>query len=193
MSGRKLTMGYPSARELVMTYGWNTTAYQILNPGLQHWYARDVPAVVAYLQRSDVMLVAGAPVCAAEALESVVKDFERFAAAAGRRVCYVCAADRMRELVANSRQHSTIVIGAQPVWNPQAWAGVIEVAAIAARATRPGAQSWRDGCHDPVCGKGAPIPKSIACCASGCDRADCRRCISWSSRARWMATWRIAF
>jgi phosphatidylglycerol lysyltransferase len=126
MSGRKLTMGYPSARELVMTYGWNTTAYQILNPGLQHWYAHDVPAVVAYIQRSDVMLVAGAPVCAAEVLESVVKDFERFAAEAGCRVCYVCAADRMRDLVADSREHSTIVIGAQPVWNPQGWAGVIE-------------------------------------------------------------------
>src|SRR5271163_1516732 len=126
MSGRKLTMSYPSARELVMTYGWNTTAYQILNPGLQHWYAHDAPAVVAYIRRSDVMLVAGAPVCAAEALEPVVKDFERFAAEAGCRVCYVCAADRMRDLVAHSRQHSTIVIGAQPVWNPQGWAGVIE-------------------------------------------------------------------
>jgi hypothetical protein len=36
-------MSYLSARELVMTYGWNTTAYQILNPGLRHWFAPDVP------------------------------------------------------------------------------------------------------------------------------------------------------
>jgi phosphatidylglycerol lysyltransferase len=121
-----LTMSYPSARELVMTYGWNTTAYQILNPGLQHWYAREVPAVVAYIRRHGMMLVAGAPVCAAEVLEAVVTDFERFAAGQGCRVCYVGAADRMRELLADAHDHSAIVIGAQPVWNPQAWTSVIE-------------------------------------------------------------------
>ena len=59
-------MSHPTARELVMTYGWNTTAYQILNPGLQHWYAPNEPAVVAYIRRQNVLLVAGAPVCAAE-------------------------------------------------------------------------------------------------------------------------------
>jgi phosphatidylglycerol lysyltransferase len=32
----------------------------------------------------------------------------------------------MREVAAKSREHSTIVIGAQPVWNPQRWARVIE-------------------------------------------------------------------
>ena len=126
MSERNSTASYPSARELVMTYGWNTTAYQILNPGLQHWFAPDVPAVVAYTRRQNVMLVAGAPVCAADALRSVVTDFERFARDQGCRVCYVCAADRMRNLVAGSREHSTIVIGAQPVWNPQAWVTLIE-------------------------------------------------------------------
>jgi phosphatidylglycerol lysyltransferase len=72
-------MSYLSARELVMTYGWNTTAYQILNPGLRHWFAPDVPAVVAYTRCQNVMLVAGAPVCAAGALRSVVTNFERFA------------------------------------------------------------------------------------------------------------------
>jgi phosphatidylglycerol lysyltransferase len=119
-------MSYPDARDLVMTYGWNTTAYQILNPGLQHWYAPHEPAVVAYTRRQNVLLVAGAPVCAAEALGSVAAAFEQFARDLRCRVCYVCAAERMREVAAQSRAHATIVIGAQPVWNPRGWARVIE-------------------------------------------------------------------
>ena len=27
-----------TARELVMTHGWNATDYQILNPGIEHWF-----------------------------------------------------------------------------------------------------------------------------------------------------------
>lgn len=119
-------MGHPNARDLVMTYGWNTTAYQILNPGLQHWYAPNEPAVVGYTRRQKVLLVAGAPVCAAEVLGSVAAAFEEFARDQGCRVCYVCAAERMREVAAESGEHSTIVIGAQPVWNPQDWAHVLE-------------------------------------------------------------------
>ena len=126
ISAPELAVGHPSARELVMTYGWNTTAYQILNPGLQHWFAPDLPAVVAYIRRHNVMLVAGAPVCAADALQSVIGSFERFAGQQECRVCYVGAADRMRDLVAGSCEHSTIVIGAQPMWNPQDWTAVIE-------------------------------------------------------------------
>jgi phosphatidylglycerol lysyltransferase len=119
-------MSHPNARELVMTYGWNTTAYQILNPGLQHWYAPKEPAVVAYTRRQNVLLVAGAPVCAADALGSVASAFEEFARDQGCRVCYVCAAERMRAVAAESPAHATIVIGAQPVWNPRGWARVIE-------------------------------------------------------------------
>jgi phosphatidylglycerol lysyltransferase len=73
-----------------------------------------------------VMLVAGAPVCAADALQSVIGSFERFAGQQECRVCYVGAADRTRDLVAGSCEHSTIVIGAQPMWNPQDWTAVIE-------------------------------------------------------------------
>ena len=118
-------VNHPNARELVMRYGWNTTAYQILNPGLQHWFAPSRLAVVAYTRRQNVLLVAGAPVCAADALGAVAAAFEEFASDQGCRVCYVCAAERMRTVMADSRSHSTVVIGAQPVWNPQQWAQVI--------------------------------------------------------------------
>jgi phosphatidylglycerol lysyltransferase len=119
-------MSHPDAHELVMTYGWNTTAYQILNPGLEYWYASHEPAVVAYLRRQNVLLVAGAPVCAADVLGNVSAAFEQFAAAQDCHVCYVCAADRLRAVASESSGHSSIVIGAQPVWNPQGWAHVVE-------------------------------------------------------------------
>ncbi|MBF6570670.1 MAG: DUF2156 domain-containing protein [Candidatus Binataceae bacterium] len=118
-------MGNPIARELVMTYGWNATAYQTLNPGLRHWFAAGVPAVVAYTRRQNIMLVAGAPVCDADALRPVVAQFERFAGQQGCRVCYVCAAERLRDLIADSDAHATVVIGAQPVWHPQEWPALI--------------------------------------------------------------------
>jgi len=146
-----------NARELVMTHGWNTTAYQILNPGFQYWSAPEPPAVVAYTQRRNVLLVAGAPVCALEALPRIVAAFERFADEQGCRVCYVCAADRLHDLISDSRQHSTIVIGAQPVWNPQTWAALVlsrrSLRAQLARARNKGvtveAMSSAEGRDDP--------------------------------------------
>jgi phosphatidylglycerol lysyltransferase len=121
MPERNTEASWTNVRELVMTYGWNTTAYQILNPGFEYWFARRAPAVVAYTRRRDVLVVAGAPVCPHEALAEVAAEFEQFASGDGYRVCYVCAADRLRETVHRSRNHSTVVIGAQPVWDPREW------------------------------------------------------------------------
>jgi phosphatidylglycerol lysyltransferase len=109
------------ARRLVMAYGWNTTAYQILNPGFAYWFAPDGAAVVAYIRRQNVMLVAGAPVGPAENLLSAAAGFEQFARDHECRVCYVCAAERLRAAMASSGGHATIVIGAQPVWDPRLW------------------------------------------------------------------------
>ncbi|MBK5186768.1 MAG: hypothetical protein JJD97_00910, partial [Gemmatimonadaceae bacterium] len=50
------------ARELVLRYGWNATAYQILNPGFALWFSGAGDAVIGYVRRSGVHVVAGAPV-----------------------------------------------------------------------------------------------------------------------------------
>jgi phosphatidylglycerol lysyltransferase len=110
-----------TARELVMTYGWNATAYQILNPGIEHWFSANRRAVVGYVRRGSYVLAAGGPVCAADALSRVVAEFEAFAG----RVCYVCAADRLAEALADG-SHSTVTIGAQPVWDPRRWSAMIQ-------------------------------------------------------------------
>ncbi len=111
------------ARELVLKYGWNSTSYQILNPGIEHWFSADREAVVGYARRGRVLLAAGAPVCADGVLREVSAAFEAFAAEQGCRVCWVCAGERMRGLLTG---HAAIALGAQPVWDPREWHGFLE-------------------------------------------------------------------
>jgi phosphatidylglycerol lysyltransferase len=109
------------ARELVMAHGCNATAYQILNPGISHWFDSRADAVVGYVSRGAWLLAAGEPVCAREKLAETVARFEAFARGRDRSVCYVCAAEPMRQLLESSPEHSAIAMGAQPVWNPAEW------------------------------------------------------------------------
>ena len=89
--GSRTAMSTMLARELVMSYGWNATCYQILNPGIEHWFSPKIPAVVGYTRRLGVVLVAGAPVCAGESLRKFVRNLKEPARSQNCRVCYVCA------------------------------------------------------------------------------------------------------
>ena len=31
---------FKRARDLVMKYGWNTTCFQIVNPGIEYWFGK---------------------------------------------------------------------------------------------------------------------------------------------------------
>jgi phosphatidylglycerol lysyltransferase len=118
-------MSVELAREITIAHGWNSTSYQILNPGIQHWFSPSHQAVVGFTQRGHVLLVAGCPVCEPEALASVCNQFEAFARQRGCRVCYVCAEERLRALFAQSSRHSTVALGAQPVWDPRVWTEIV--------------------------------------------------------------------
>ena len=104
-----------------MAHGCNATAYQILNPGISHWFSARGDAVVGYVIRGSWLLAAGEPICAPENLAETIAGFEGFARDGNRSVCYVCAAESMRQLLAGSPGHSAIAMGAQPVWNPAEW------------------------------------------------------------------------
>ncbi|HEU4700590.1 MAG TPA: DUF2156 domain-containing protein [Gemmatimonadales bacterium] len=122
-------------RELVLTYGWNTTVYQILNPGMTRWFAppdgadgagpRDPDAVVAFRRYHRVRVVAGAPVCAAGRLAAVAAAFEREAQAQRQRVCYFGAEQRLEAVYAGAPDHAMVLLGAQPVWDPRAWPAIV--------------------------------------------------------------------
>ena len=114
------------SRELVMAYGRNSTACQILNPGISHWFSARRDAVVGYVRQGAWILVAGEPMCSAETLPGAVLEFEQHLARQGRKVCYVCAEDSLRDLLAPSASHSSITIGAQPVWNPADWPAIVQ-------------------------------------------------------------------
>jgi phosphatidylglycerol lysyltransferase len=113
------------ARRLVLAYGWNSTSYQIINPGIEHWFAATGDAVVGFIPCNGVRVVAGAPVCAPERLPQVAAEFERGAAQAGERVCYFCAEARLESVYAGSTGHAKVLLGAQPVWNPHDWAQLV--------------------------------------------------------------------
>jgi phosphatidylglycerol lysyltransferase len=112
-------------RDLVLRYGWNSTAYQILNPGISHWLTADGSAVVGHVRRRRVWLAAGAPVCAAASLEAVARQFEAEAASCGNGVCYFGAAARLEAALRGAEDHASIAIGAQPVWDPHHWEQII--------------------------------------------------------------------
>jgi phosphatidylglycerol lysyltransferase len=113
-------------RELVLRYGWNATSYQILNPGFSYWFSGSAPAVVGYTRRRRVLLTGGAPVCSTGALRDVCAEFEEFARGLRCRVCYVCAEDRLRDILTTSGTHSFAALGAQPAWAPKEWPSVVE-------------------------------------------------------------------
>ena len=114
------------ARHLVMTYGWNATVYQILNPGMTLWFSQSVDGVVGYVPYRRIWVVAGAPVCDEARLSEVIEEFESAAARRGRRVCYFGAAGRIKTVLDENSAYSSVVLGAQPVWKPAEWAGIID-------------------------------------------------------------------
>jgi phosphatidylglycerol lysyltransferase len=115
----------PRARALVLRYGWNATSYQVVNPGIEHWFSTRGDAVVGFVRRHGVRVVAGAPICAKARLAEVVSEWERAAAQAGDRVCYFGAAGRVKSLLENRPGYATVLLGAQPVWQPAQWPRII--------------------------------------------------------------------
>src|SRR5688572_30141075 len=124
-------MEQPSAelrqvRDLVMQYGWNATAYQIINPGIAHWFARGGDAVVGFVEFHRTRVVAGAPVCPEERLSPVRAEFEWESHAAGLRVCYFGAESRLESHLRDSPEHSMVLLGAQPSFRPRDWPEMLQ-------------------------------------------------------------------
>lgn len=114
------------ARKIILKYGWNTTSYQILNPGIERWFDLTLEAVVGFSSSKKVRVVAGAPVCPKENLEKIIEEFETEAAKNRQRVCYFCAESRLEAVVADLQTHSKFLLGAQPVWNPKNWSEIVK-------------------------------------------------------------------
>lgn len=112
-------------REIVLAHGWNSTCYQILNPGFRRWFSPAGEAVIGYVEHGGYRVVGGAPVCAEALLPSVVAAFEAEAARAGRRVCYFGAETRLETVCRGDDHHAAVLLGGQPVWHPDVWPELI--------------------------------------------------------------------
>lgn len=118
-------MSVQRARELVLKYGWNATVYQIVNPGITHWFSERSDALIGYVRKCGVRVVAGAPVCPNDQLAQVLFEWEANAKTAGDKICYFGAADRVKGLLESSKKYTTVSLGSQPVWDPSNWEGII--------------------------------------------------------------------
>lgn len=135
------------AREIVLRHGWNSTSYQLLNPGFEHWYPAAQDALVGFVRAGRTRVVGGAPVCARERLGAVAREFEAAAAAEGARVCWLGAGARLAEEL-RDRRHAQACVGAQPWWRPERWNRVVaERASLRAQLNRArnkgvGVEEW---------------------------------------------------
>ncbi|HEX2168445.1 MAG TPA: DUF2156 domain-containing protein [Longimicrobiales bacterium] len=109
-----------AVRAVVRHWGWNSTSYQILNPGFSYWIDPQGDAVVGYVERHGVRVVGGAPVCDAARFADVAEAFEQDAARKGCGVAYFAAEGRIADLARTDAARVTFPIGAQPVWSPGA-------------------------------------------------------------------------
>ncbi|HEX9606428.1 MAG TPA: hypothetical protein VF962_04285 [Gemmatimonadaceae bacterium] len=99
------------ARELVLRFGWNAAAYQILNPGIELWFSSAADGVVGFVRHRGMLVVGGAPVCDLNRLEAVAAEFVAYAHAHGERVCYFGAGERL-----DDRDVDDAAWSRQPVW-----------------------------------------------------------------------------
>lgn len=109
------------ARELVLRYGWNTMAYQILNPGISLWFSERRDAVVGYVQTKTHCIIAGSPVAEKTEMDDVVLEFYRYVSTLHKKVCFFGAQERIASILAKRAPVSSILLGAQPVWKPDAF------------------------------------------------------------------------
>lgn len=128
------------ARTLIESFGWNTTCFQILNPGIEQWFDDKGSAVVGYIKTNGVRVVAGAPVAEHQNLGEVIKQWE--AEDGCTPCCYFGAEERLFEHVHGKEGYSTVIIGAQPRWEPKAWLRNVENApSLRAQLNRAKAKS----------------------------------------------------
>ena len=118
-------------------HGWNAAAVQALNPGLWRWAAPGAFAGFAKAQAwpwgGRVWMGAGEPVCAPGALRSASARVAGAARREGARVAWFGASERFRGLWRGGE----LVLGAQPVWAPRAWPGILaRTASVRAQLNR---------------------------------------------------------
>lgn len=106
---------------LVKQHGWNTTSFQVLEPGFCYWFAAP-DACVAYVDTGRAWVAAGAPIAPLERAALIASAFCAEAARHRRRACFFATEHRFTALT----QLRSLLIGEQPSWDPTAWAATLQ-------------------------------------------------------------------
>ncbi len=113
-------------RRAILKNGRNATAYQIINHGIQRWFYRDAEtgedALIGYVCKGKTGVAAGEPVCKEKDIQKIVRLFqEHMQQHSSPWTCWFCASPVFARQFQNKPGYAIILIGAQPVWNPQYW------------------------------------------------------------------------
>lgn len=106
----------PRVLALVRRHGWNATSFQVLEGGYRYWFEGD-DACVAYVDTGSAWVAAGAPLAAEDRLGEVAAGFVSAAARARRSACFFATEQRF----VGTLGFEHLLIGEQPVWDPQHW------------------------------------------------------------------------
>ncbi len=109
------------ALALIQRHGRTATAFRALGAGLEHWFLDDERGdrgLVAYRRTPGAMVSAGEPVTAPHDAIAVAEAFVAFAAAQRCRVSFFAT----EGILASSPRFRRMLLGEQPVWDPQSWA-----------------------------------------------------------------------
>lgn len=101
-------------RDLVLKYGTNAATYQIVNPVIDKWFPKDQNAVVGYVDRRHIRVLAGRPVCPPDQTQNVVEELNQ---ATDKELC-IFNAESTNVPGFNGQP---LCIGSQPLWDPAVW------------------------------------------------------------------------
>jgi phosphatidylglycerol lysyltransferase len=101
---------------LLRAFGWNATSFQILESGFSYWFDDDL-GCVAYVDTGRAWVAAGAPIAAEAQLLEVAHRFARAARERGRGAIFFGTEHRF----IHRQGFESLLIGAQPVWDPRDW------------------------------------------------------------------------
>ncbi|MBS1707205.1 MAG: DUF2156 domain-containing protein [Armatimonadetes bacterium] len=115
-----------AARKLVLDHGWNSTCYQVLNPGIERWWSSDRHSMVGFVRSGGMAIVAGAPVCAAHRLEATLNEFGSYLRREHLQVCFFGAEGRLQSQLDRQGGTVSVVMGSQPEWSPREFVEALE-------------------------------------------------------------------
>ncbi len=108
------------ALAILRLHGWNTTSFQLLEPGCAYHFD-GADAFVGYVDTGTAWVAGGAPVASPERLAEVAAGFVVAARRRGRRACFFSAAHRF---VVASGWHA-LPVGEEPTWDPARWPEIL--------------------------------------------------------------------